>query len=84
MRGSNRSQILRWSYLACHLDLLKEKKHAQQESHITAKTSINAEFAEKDSASNRSSAANLTKLAAMLSSLDPEELAELLAQVHKK
>ena len=26
------NQILRWSYLACHLDLLKEKKHAQQES----------------------------------------------------
>ena len=28
------NQILRWSYLACHLDLLKEKKHAQQDSNL--------------------------------------------------
>ena len=83
MRGSNRSQILRWSYLACHLDLLKEKKQAQQESHITTKNPVNAESAEKDSSSNSSSATNLTNLAAILSSLAPEELAELLARVQK-
>ena len=49
-----------------------------------AKTTINAVSAEKARSLTRSSASNLTKLAAILSSLDPEELAELLNQVRKK
>ena len=66
------------------LRFIKRKKHAQQDSNITAKTPINAESAQKARSSTRSSATNLTKLAAILSSLDPEELAELLAQVQKE
>ena len=53
------------------------------DSYITAKTSVNVESAEKARSSTRSSAANLDQLAAILSSLAPEELAELLARVQK-
>ena len=67
----------------CCVGFTEIEKHAQQKSHIDSETPRNIESTGNGSSSNRSSAANLTKLAAMLSSLDPEELAELLAQVQK-
>lgn len=66
---------------ATESDLSALVEYAQQESHIRAKTSVNAESAEKDSSSTRSSAANLTKIVAILSSLAPEELAEILKRL---
>ena len=81
MRGSNRSQILRWSYLACHLDLLKEKKHAQQDSHTDSETTENIESLGNGSSSDRSQDLNLDQIKSMLASIDPIILKQLLVEI---
>ena len=78
------NQILRWSYLACHLDLLKEKKHAQQDSHIDSETPRNIESAGNGSSSNRSQDLNLDQIKSILASIDPIILKQLLVEILKE
>jgi hypothetical protein len=76
-----KNKVMQTDASVCSTTKIEEK--SSKDLHIRAKTSVNVESAEKARSSTRSSAANLDQLAAILSSLAPEELAELLARVQK-
>tara|TARA_Y100000814_G_scaffold178174_1_gene130210 strand:+ start:320 stop:601 length:282 start_codon:yes stop_codon:yes gene_type:complete len=68
----------------CCVGFTEIKKHAQQDSHITAKTPINAESAGNGSSSNRSQDLNLDQIKSMLASIDPTILKQLLVEILKE